>query len=391
MEVRKMSGHRNTTFRGVWFAGLLLGIGLYGGSLSAESVTVFLKNGVDVEGTIVEENSNVIVIKTASGKSRSFNKKSEVDYVVKKEVEAAIEDPKVADSKTDVKPDVKTDTKAGDTPADPAVAAKDPAKTDAKADEKNPDGTPKKKPAVTVPGLASFPANGKRMSEDKEKTFMAALNGLASGDDEARKAAKAQISALGVDALPYLVGGIQHNNVETRSDCMSLIPSVGAEKARSAIKAVIEVFYRAMPEPGTPIASWQVPFIRAIKSTLPLLTGQTFITVDEDRPGVQDGLAKYIEWYDANSVALPEQYGEEETDPTDPEYAKKLTAARKLKKLKTAWIAPKSTVDLTRGTNKNNDRPDVPAGAGERPEDKAFRDRIPTVKRNDAFKRDVDR
>jgi hypothetical protein len=378
------------SFKGLGLAAFLAGA-CFCGACHAESVTVYLKNGSEIAGALLEDSASLLVLKTVSGKTRSFNKKTEIDYVVKNAPpEKKPDAPPAATATTEVKPDPKAAPKneAGSAPKTGDKAAEATAPKDPKTGDKTAKTDPKK--IAVVPGLASFPKNGKRMSADKEAVFMAALAGLASGNDATRTASKAQIAGMGEEILPYLVAGIQHNNVEARSDCMALIPGTGT-KSRGATKAVIEVFYRAMPEVGQQTPTWQKPFIRAIKETLPALTGQTYITVNEDRPGVQDGLQKYIEWYDANATTLPEQLGDEDLDPTDPDYAAKLKKARELKKVKNQFAAPPTTAELARGTNKNNDRPDLPAGAGERPEDKAFRDKIPTVKRNDAFKRDVDR
>ena len=76
---------------------------------------------------------------------------------------------------------------------------------------------------------------------------------------------------MGADVLPYLAAGINHVNVDARSECMYLI---GQLNGQSAVKQVIEVFYAAMPETGA-AATYQVPFIRAIKVTLPAITGES--------------------------------------------------------------------------------------------------------------------
>jgi hypothetical protein len=158
---------------------------------------------------------------------------------------------------------------------------------------------------------------------------------------------------------------------------------VGQLNGRSAVKHVIEVFYSAMPDTGE-AATYQVPFIRAAKATLPAITGQSFINVEADKSLVQDGLKKYIEWYEKNYDRLAPQLGEQEIEPTDPEYDKKLAAARKLKLAKKSWPRPPLPADIVSSPS-NKPRPmekDVI-----RENDRNYGNSIPKLNRDDALKR----
>jgi len=375
--------------------------------------TVFLTDGTEVNGTIVEENNTTVAVKKANGAIQSF-RRADVDTIVydkKKDLEAAeakektplITVPKPPEKKPEVagtetkpatgtadapktgdKPAAKPGTEAasGETPkVDPAKAGKgdekpSPDKPDSKKEEasKKEDEKDKWSPPA---GLAGFPDHAKRMPKDKEDLFIANLERMTSTDPGVRAGARAVVAQLGPDALPYVVAGIQHQNVEARATCMEL---VGQLNGRTAVKQVIEVFYSAMPE-NDAAPSFQVPFIRAIKETLSSITGQSFIYVQPDKALVLDGMKKYIAWYNDNFDRLPPQLGEPKIEPTDPEYAKKLKKARELKLEKKSWPRPPSPADLVTGSRT------PPASDSERPADKAFRSTVPTVKREDATKR----
>jgi hypothetical protein len=223
------------------------------------------------------------------------------------------------------------------------------------------------------------------MPEDKEKLFLAAMEKLSSDDEKAREEARATISGFGAEAMPYLVTGANHTSVWTRSHCMT---QIGALSGRNATKHVIELFFSAMPDAGE-AATYQVPYIRAIKTTLSQITGQSFINVEPGNSMVQDGLAKYVEWYNANYDRLPPQLGEPKLDATDPEYGEKLKKARELKLAKRAWPRPPMPADQT--SNKTNSRPQVPAGGGERKTDKDYGDSYKKIGREDALKRPQDK
>ncbi|HYG77393.1 MAG TPA: hypothetical protein VEK08_20470 [Planctomycetota bacterium] len=414
---------------------------LIGGStvFSLRADTIYLNNGSEVNGTIVEENANTIAVKRANGTITSV-RRSDIEAIVydRKKDEGGLKttarrtevkppEPKAAESKpldtkpapatTDVKPAVpataeaKPETAATpEKPATPAAETKpatgepkltadvtktetkqDPPKPDApkaeaprtaaKPEEKKPEpgkkDEAKKEEWTPPPGLPAFPEKAKRMSKEKEEQFMSALARLATTEEAPRVAAKNEIAAMGPDVLPYVVAGINHVNVEARSSCMSLI---GQLNGRTAVKQVIEVFYSVMPEKDA-APSWQVPFVRAIKETLPTITGQSFISVQPDKALVNDGLKKYIAWYTENFDRLPKQLGEPEIEPTDPDYAKKLKEARSLKLVKKDWPRPPMPAEMVGG------KPPPPASASERPADRALRDSVPTISRDEVGKR----
>ncbi|MFH0939673.1 MAG: hypothetical protein V1899_10400 [Planctomycetota bacterium] len=366
--------------------GMLL-LGLLGLSATYCADTVFLTNGVEIEGTVLEESTSTVVIKLRNGVNYSL-RRIDVDTIVY-EIKAAPKasapvgksEIKIQPAKSDNKiPSAakSDDKKVNETKTNDSKTKKDDKETNVKKDED--DWSP-------PPELAGFPDKAKRMDKVKESIFMSALEKLANNDETVRRAAQDEIIALGAESLPYVVAGINHTNVNARSVCMTLVSQFNG---RSAIKQVIEVFFSAMPETGE-AATWQVPFIRAIKSTLPAISGQSFITGEANNVSVQNGLTKYIDWYQANYDRLPPQLGEPKLDATDPEYDKKLKEARALKLAKRSWPRPPVLSDLIVGPNKQNDRPSQPAGAGERAADKIFRDSMQKVKNTDALNRDVDK
>jgi hypothetical protein len=197
-----------------------------------------------------------------------------------------------------------------------------------------------------------------------------------------RDAAKNEIAALGAPVIPYVVAGCYDGNVDARTACMSLL---GQLSARNAVKQAIEVFFAAMPESGEP-ASYQVPFLRAVRTTLPILTGQSFINVEPSSSLVQNGLRDYIKWYEDNYDRLPPQLGEKKLDATDPEYLEKLQEARKLKLEKKSWPRPPMSADMV-GGDREGGRPQPRASDVERPADQSILRTIPKLSRDDAFRR----
>lgn len=242
-------------------------------------------------------------------------------------------------------------------------------------------------------GLASFPDHAKRMDSAKEGQFMRALDALASagaGNTDAINKAKGDISSLGAEALPYVVAGTQHQNVDARSACMSLIPQMDGKRA---VKQVIEVFYSAMPAEGR--AAWyQVQFIDKIRETLTAITGQTYISVQSKDALVQDGLQKYIEWYNQVYLTLPPQLGEKKISQTDPDYGKKIAELRKLKLNKRDWPSPPAPSDLQDPNKLGAQKGATPLNevTTQRAVDRDFaKDGFQKVDRNDAFKRPQDK
>lgn len=398
--------------------------------------TVYLTNGGEVDGTIIEDNNTTVAIQRANGSVQSF-RKSDVDAVVyeaRKPAPKKVEPP-AAPEKKEAAPAKEGEPQAGEGESKEGEAAKPKegetgaakegeAAKPAEGEAKPAEGEAKPKEGETVkeakddkgkkeagdgktaskegekkgdkkepgkeewsppPGLSNFPKNAKRLAKEKEEAFMAALARLATTEEAPRVSAKAEIAALGTGALPYVVAGCHHVNVEARAACMSL---VGQLNGRSATKQTIEVFYAAMPESGEP-ATYQVPFIRAIKSTLSTITGQSFITVEPDRPLVQEGLKRYIKWYEENYDRLPPQLGEEPIEATDPDYMDKLKKARALELKKKSWPRPPMPADITT-TGKpgpGNSRPQPTErdlyGRGSQ----ELKASIPTVKREDVGRR----
>ncbi len=139
-------------------------------------------------------------------------------------------------------------------------------------------------PATGENRVANFPQRTKRMSARKEAHLFAALEAIQNGDDAAREAARADIQALGSDVIPYLWADAQHDSGYVRSESVKLL---GMMNARNAIKRLIETFYAVMPESGN-AATYNVPFIRTLHTSLEQLTGQTYVTGQANRPQVQD-------------------------------------------------------------------------------------------------------
>ena len=168
---------------------------------------------------------------------------------------------------------------------------------------------------------------------------------------------------------------------------------IGQMNGRTCVKRVIETFYMSMPE-ASPAAQSNVPLITETIKTVATITGQSYITVDPRRQPVQDGLKKYIDWYNLNFKNLPRQIGEPELDGNDPDYERKMTEARKLQLTKKEWPRPAFVpTDIIAGPNKTAPaKPDdeVPADASNRPADKNFGKQLPTVDDANALKRPQD-
>jgi len=380
--------------------------------------TIYMSDGTEVNGTVVEENTHTVALKRANGSITSIRRSDIETIVYEKKSKVAEEAPpprtfevktvqvkpavKTVEPKTDIEAVVKvpqtgTPVKIETVPVasptenkpDPTLTAeakpsepvkndpKSPGQGDKKDEAGKKDGDPKKVAWTPPTGLPGFPDKAKRMPVEKEEKFKLAIERMATVDEPARAAAKSEILNMGPDVLPYVVAGINHVNVEARSSCMSL---VGQLNGRSAVKQVIEVFYSVMPEKDA-APSFQVPFVRAIKETLTSISGQSFISVQPDKALVLDGLKKYVAWYNDNYDRLPKQLGEPEIEPTDPEYAKKLKEARALKLAKKEWPRPPMPSDIITGSKQ------PPASDSERPADKKFKDSIPTISREEATKR----
>ena len=286
--------------------------------LLARADTVYLSNGDEINGTILENSKTVVVIKTLGGAIRTF-RKSDVDTLV-------------YEHRTRQKPVEITAAKT----ADVGIAPLD---------------------------LPGFPDRAKRMDKTMEKVFMYALEKLASPDESDRDDARNDIADLGTAAVPYIVAGLQSENVEVRAACMRLL---GQINARDAIKPALEAFYSAMPEHG-PAPEFQLPFIRAAIDTLPAITGQSFIEGDAKSAQVQDGLREYIEWYNANFDKIPVQLGEPIIEATDRDAVAILKDARALNLTKKKWKDTNLDVALDILKNHQSEIPKEPT-----PEEKVY-------------------
>lgn len=421
-------------------------------SLACRADTIFLTDGSEVNGTIVQQDSSAVVVKLANGTTRSIRRstietiiKEAPKVVAKKPVEEEIKVP--APAKTETPP-----TAPGKSPiASPTVPAK--LSTPAGLGQPQPSGAPAPTPSipsttntaatttppanpanpvtpstaptatpetskvitptpetptsivVTTPDGAApakpkepgevlgqipiegFPENTKRMSKRKESLLRDALDAIKGTDDAVREAAVLDMQGLGAEVVPYCWAGVQNENASVRMACMRVL---GGLNARNTIKRVIETFYMTMPATSQ-AATWNVPFVRTIKNTVASLTGQSYITVEPKSPAVQEGLRKYVEWYEKNYDRLPRQVGEPDLDPTDAEYPKKLAEARKLKLTKREWPRPGGVpVDLVSGPSNTGPgrEPQVIKDAAEREVDKKFLETVPKVGRDELSKRE---
>ena len=330
--------------------------------------TVYLSSGREIDGTILDEDDSAVVVKRSDGTTQSF-RRADVDSVVYekkgsgKKTVVVTGKPRTdakTDTKIDAKPDAlkentkpdahKEDTKPDahkeDTKPD---AHKEATKPDAHKEDTKPDANKEdtktnveisvndsQAEADSKPAFTNFPSHAKRMDKDKEGLFKSALEKLASKDEAIRLTGKDEIDGLGLSVLPYVVACLQDDNIQVRSACMRL---VGQLNGRTAVKQVLEAFYAAMPSDGA-ADEQQIPFIRAIRETLPGVSGQSFLSAEPKSPLIQDGLKKYIEWYNTSFASLPPQLGEASIDPADPDYSEKLKTGRALILSKKSWPPP---------------------------------------------------
>lgn len=378
----------------------VLGLGAMFGLLTplCFADTVFLKNGTELEGEIVEETPTTVVFKERlSGAVRSI-KRENVDLVVRdrpktddsslftfgtgmrnRRTEEAKKSAETADvppaegEKSAEEPAEGAKTEAGETPegkktegdAGTEEAGEKPAEGDPKAGE-----TAEKKPAEPAEKVDPF-----AVPKDKKDAFDKAVKGLGSEQPSEREASKAKLKALGKDVIPGLAKLLQHSDAETRRTACDILNDLNA---KNAIKQLVETLYAVMPGAGQ-AASYQRQYVRSLKTALQTTTGQAFISVEPSSPLVQDGLKKYVEWYNANFDRLPPQIGEPEIEPTDPKYYEKLKEARALKLEKREWPRPPMSADIVTG-----EKPPAKPETYTRPEDKKYEEQFPVVKRDSA-------
>ncbi|MBE7465173.1 MAG: hypothetical protein HS116_16980 [Planctomycetes bacterium] len=389
----------------------VLGLGAMFGLLTplCFADTIFLKNGSELDGEILEETPTTVVFKERlSGAVRSI-KRENVDLVVRdrqKTDDSSLftfgtglrnrktqEEKKTAEEPGD-KPPAEGE-KTGEETAEGAKTGEETAegaKTGAEADpegkntegdagtegtgEKTAEGEPKdgetgaKKPAETEEKADPY-----AVPKEKKDAFDKAVKGLGSEKPSDREAAKAKLKSLGKDVIPGLAKLLQHSDAETRRTACDLLNDLNA---KNAIKQLVETLYAVMPGSGQ-AASYQRQYVRSLKTALQTTTGQAFISVEPSSPLVQDGLKKYVEWYNANFDRLPPQIGEPEIEPTDPKYYEKLKEARALKLEKREWPRPPMSADIVTG-----EKPPAKPETYTRPEDKKYEEQFPVVKRDSA-------
>jgi hypothetical protein len=312
--------------------------------------TVFLKDGREIEGTIIQETTAAVIVRMPNGTVRT---------ILKRQVDAVIYDaPKYVVRLEPVKP----------TPAPAPTPATDDEAAKPETGGSEADKTEGKKEASPLEG---FPKGAKRLEEEKESQLLSLMKKIADDNSVEREQASGAIAAFGIESAPYLAAGMYDASVYARTECAALLGNLAAQ---NAAKQMLEVFYAVMPDAGG-AATYQVPFLRALRAALPKVTGQSFINVEPSSALMQEGLNKYVEWYNQNIETLPEQLGEPELDRTAADYMEQLKKARALELKKRQWPAPPSASDLAAG------KKDLPEGAGEREADKEFARSVDKVDR----------
>ncbi len=343
------------------------------GAADLRADTVFLKDGGEVEGKVVSESKFSVVVKSANGRMHSI-RRTNIEVIVYEEEAAPVrpvivgqahkapaseKDGVAGEKKEQGKEKVEGDgdPKGKGEAGKGGEAGKDPSSKDGKGkDEIAKD----EKPVwpVLAPELLA-----------KVKVQMALLE---SDNPAERGRAKSALVGLGKDIIPEMILGLNHKDERVRVACCDVL---GSLNARNAVKFLIETLYAVLPEKGN-AAAYHRGYIRSLKTTLASTSGQAFINVEPNSAFVQDGLLKYIEWYEVNYDRLPPQVGEVEVDPTDPDYVKKLKDARKLVLKKRTWPRPPMSADQALGGKQ-----EVPKGAGERKVDTEYKERFPTTDR----------
>ncbi|MCW8132205.1 MAG: hypothetical protein KIS92_17795 [Planctomycetota bacterium] len=316
--------------------------------------TIFLKNGDEINGKVVEESDNAVVIKVeGSGALRSINR-ANIDIIV-------YDKRPTSETLVAKAPEPAPVPKGPDT-AKPSVPKKEEGKKEegkkeeGKTGEKPPEGKEGEKkegdPAEKKEGeeggeKKEAKKNRPDYTEEEKKLIEDVAERLDTDDPNAREAAKGDLAKMGNKAIAAAVDGLMHKRVEARAAYASML---GDLRARTATKQLIEALYSVMPEDKDGEApTYQVLFVRALKVSLANVTGESFINVEPDKPMVQEGLRKYIEWYNANFDRLPPQIDEELIEPNDPEYMDKIKKMRELNLVKKAYPRPALSVEKALG------------------------------------------
>lgn len=334
--------------------------------------TVFLKNGDEITGDIVEEGNAAVVIKdSATGALRSFSRAT-IDIIV---YDRKVEVQPVLVAKTEPAPDTKAPNESElKKEVEPVAKASDNPVEKGKEGEKKPEGT-QGEPQVGTAEEKSKKVNRPELTKEEKERIESLMKDMDTDDPDARKQAKEKLGKLGTKVIASLADGLYHKRTEARAVCATLL---GTMNSRNTVKQLIEAFYAAMPDKGE-AATYQVVFLRGIKTALMSTTGESYLNHEMDKPLVQDGLKKYIEWYEKNYDRLPTQIDEPEIAPTDPDYLKKIKEARALKLAKREWPRPALSVEHAMGKS----RP-FPNGEAERPQDLDYKKAFPTTDRDKA-------
>lgn len=343
-------------------------------SAAARADTIFFTDGAEIEGKILRVTAHTVVVRLPNGRTCVYQKRN-VEMIVyerdDEEKEAAGKTTEPGRAGTTAKKEAAVGAQPDQTKKAAPPAGEGGGSGGEAAAGKKTEGGKNTAEDEKPPPLAAFPKGEKRLEEKDERRLLELMRRLADSDATVRAKASAGIYAFGKDAVPYLAAGLYDGNVRARSTCAKLLGKLGARKA---IKQLIEVLYAALPETDRP-ATYQVPFIRALKPTLARVTGRRFISVQPSSVLVQEGLKKYIAWYNENIDGLPRQLGEPELDRTAADYVEQLHKARALKLEKHAWPRPPTVAELGAGEK------ELPKGAGERKADKDFARSLPKVDR----------
>ncbi|MCZ7648854.1 MAG: HEAT repeat domain-containing protein [Planctomycetota bacterium] len=378
-----------------WLISGALGLVLFAAPCRAD--TVFLKDGTEIPGEIVEESPAAVVIKDGrTGRLRSIRREN-IDLVVR-------DKPKTDNSslfglgtglRTRVKPVVKDE----DEPKEGEAAEGE--KKEGEGEVKAPDGEKKPGEGETAegekkegesaegekkPGEAEKTAEGAGAPDEKKDAFAVpekhqaafkkGLELLGSQNPTERAKGKSDLQALGKEIIPGLIPVLLHKDPEARACAADLLSEFNA---KNSIKFLVEALYGIMPDKGE-AATWNRGNVRSLKDALSRTTGQSFINVEPRSPLVQDGLQKYVKWYNENFDRLPSQVGEPEIDPTDKDYFAKLKEARSLKLEKRSFPRPALSADIATGQKPGT----PPPTEGYKTVEKEFKENFPTATRENA-------
>lgn len=176
------------------------------------------------------------------------------------------------------------------------------------------------------------------------------IEDLGAEDEETRRQARDALSAAGREAIPALTAALAQQSAFRREGAAGLL---GELNARASVKAMLVALRSAVPEKAR-IPPWQRRFVRVLRDSLRKITGRNFGLSDR-RAAQAKTIAKWVEWWEgaspegAGAEAVPKgayatwdtpQVGEPEFDPDDPEHEKKLWEARRLGSEKHAYRPP---------------------------------------------------